>query len=243
MSAASWAALWEVVCECVQLRCGLGCGTAQWQVQGAGGWVCTHTGHLCKPRPGPRAAWLPGPGACSWVIGKNQKKVLIRLRFWLFLRPFVPLGPLSLAPGVTSPCPVPPPGPVAMQLGLAGGWRHTDALFCLLGRPGMSERAMSFPPRKGPPGAMVFSQFPWKGTATTPCPQHVLEAGTLSRAQAHGRSARWPLRICPGLRGASTLPGQGSRHAALTAAGPLTPLPSLQSFQGSQGRAYLFNSV
>ena len=101
-----------------------------------------------------------------------------------------------------------PPGPVAMQLGLAGGWRHTDALFCLLGRPGMSERAMSFPPRKGPPGAMVFSQFPWKGTATTPCPQHVLEAGTLSRAQAHGRSARWPLRICPGLRGASTLPGQ-----------------------------------
>ncbi|XP_054936647.1 protein yippee-like 1 [Physeter macrocephalus] len=37
--------------------------------------------------------------------------------------------------------------------------------------------------------------------------------------------------------------GDEWRHFHLTTTKPLTPLSSLQSFQGSQGRAYLFNSV
>ena len=201
------------------------CAAALWAwlwhcpVAGPGGWWLGL--HTHRP-PVQTEAWAAGrlaSRARSLFLGDRQepKEGSDPFRFWLLLRPVVPLGPLSLATGVTSPRPVPPPGPVAMQLGLAGGWRHTDALFCLLGRPGMSERATSFRPRKGPPGAMVFSQFPWKGTATTPCP-HLLEAGThcpghrLMGALPGGPSA--PVRV---FGGASTLPGQGSRHSALTA--------------------------
>lgn len=192
------------------------CAAALWAwlwhcpVAGPGGWwLGLHTHHP----PVQTEAWAAGrlaSRARSLFLGDRQepKEGSDPFRFWLLLRPVVPLGPLSLATGVTSPRPVPPPGPVAMQLGLAGGWRHTDALFCLLGRPGMSERATSFRPRKGPPGAMVFSQFPCENGNPVP-PTSAGGWHTLSRAQAHGRSARRPLRACPGLRGCLHSPRAG----------------------------------
>lgn len=130
-------------------------------------------------------------------------------------------------------------GPVAVQSGLLGGWRHRCPLLPPVS-PGMSE-LQAFLPEGGCLGPCSL-QFPVRQGTNHPVPPHLLDAGTLPWEQAFHRLPGGPSTMGLGLWGRLHSPRQRAPTTQpTTAVVSLTAFPSLQSFQGSQGPAYSFN--